>query len=439
MRFLLTLFCFFIANITFCQDFGGVLQFYRKGKQGLVDSVGTIILPAEYESIHISQNKKYIVVRQQEVKAEEPTSNGEFSQREIYSTSGRDTYDHPKEYSKSGVLNTELDTVIPFASKSIHIYENYYFIGGWSNFKVLNENLKQLTPHTLESAKQITQPYSGLWYYTTTGFSGVLDKEGNQLFKELPLWIQPLAANLFVAKINSKYVFLNKKLKKVHDFSFNSFELINPNTVVFQIGQQHKESKGLINTKGKIVLPAEYANISYNERNQVYIVQTKEYKYGLLNNKLKTIVPFEYDFIKEGIESDLFLVSKDKKYGFINAKGEMVIDMMYNAADVFSEGLAPVLKDGKWGFINEKGDTVINFKFEGRLTPFQNGYATYRKGNQSVFIDKKGEMVGELGDHDYDIKYYSKQKGIRHKSTRYYESRSLVDLKTGKVIFYLAQ
>lgn len=174
-----------------------------------------------------------------------------------------------------------------------------------------------------------------MWYHTTAGFSGVLDTEGNQLFKELPLWIQPLSANLLVAKINSKYVFLNKKLKKVHDFSFNSFQLINPNAVVFQIGQQHKESKGLINTNGKIVLQAEYANISYNERNQVYIVQTKQNKYGLLNNKLKTIVPFEYDFIKEGTESDLFLVSKNKKYGFINAKGEMVIDMMYSRRCVF--------------------------------------------------------------------------------------------------------
>lgn len=434
MRFLLTLFCFSIANITFCQDFGGVMQFYRQGKRGLVDSVGTIILPAEYESIQISENKKYIVVRKK------------FNEMEGKSYSYSSCYDcgepnrgDPYVYYLSGILNAKLDTVFTFKRNSIQTYKNYFFIGELDNFSVLDEDFKIINSVNYQDAKYITQPYNGLWYYTTTGFSGVLDTEGNQLFIELPLWIQPLAANLFVAKINSKYVFLNKKLKKVHDFSFNSFELINPHTVVFQIGQQHKESKGLINTNGKIVLPAEYANISYNERNQVYIVQTKEYKYGLLNKKLKTIVPFEYDFIKEGTEPDLFLVSKDKKYGFINAKGDMVIDMMYNAADVFSEGLAPVLKDGKWGFINEKGDTVINFKFEGRLTPFQNGYATYRKGNQSVFIDKKGEMVGELGDHDYDIKYYSKQKGIRNKSNNYYDGRSLVDLKTGKVIFYLAQ
>src|SRR5690606_22657241 len=243
----------------------------------------------------------------------------------------------------------------------------------------------------------------------------VLDKEGNQLMKEMPVWIQPITENLSVAQVEMKHFFLDKKLKKIHDFSFNRFELLNKNIVLFEIGKQHQQTMGLMNTKGKIILPAEYREISYNKKNEVYIVRTKEYKTGLLNKKIKNIVPFEYDMIKECKDSELFMVYKDKKYGFVNNKGKMVIPMIYDRAEVFSEGLAPVHKDGKWGFINEKGEVVINFQFEGIVKPFENGYAQYLTNYygsdyETTYINKDGTFAGTFVRGE--LEYYSKEKAI---------------------------
>lgn len=140
------------------------------------------------------------------------------------------------------------------------------------------------------------------------------------------------------------------------------------------------------------------------------------------------------------------MISKDKKYGFSNDKGEIIIDVIYDGADVFSEGLAPVLKDGKWGFINEKGQVVIDFQFVGRMKTFENGYATFYLDKESsnektptsytksVFINKKGHMVGEL--QEGNIRYYSKDKAIRHD---WHTFENLVDLKTGEILFELKQ
>ncbi len=53
---------------------------------------------------------------------------------------------------------------------------------------------------------------------------------------------------------------------------------------------------------------------------------------------------------------------RNKKYGFINTHGEMVIDPVFHTADSFRNGLASVTirekKDIKFGYIDINGDYV---------------------------------------------------------------------------------
>ena len=44
-----------------------------------------------------------------------------------------------------------------------------------------------------------------------------------------------------------------------------------------------------------------------------------------------------------------------QEYGYINKKGEIVIDGDYIMASDFSENLASVRKNNKWGYINKEG------------------------------------------------------------------------------------
>lgn len=62
---------------------------------------------------------------------------------------------------------------------------------------------------------------------------------------------------------------------------------------------------------------------------------------------------------------DLFLVRVNKKAGYIDRTGKVVIKPKYEDAQDFSDGLAPVKNNGKWGFINEAGKTVIEPRFDG--------------------------------------------------------------------------
>ena len=58
---------------------------------------------------------------------------------------------------------------------------------------------------------------------------------------------------------------------------------------------------------------------------------------------------------KEGLAA----VKKDGKWGYINTKGEQIVECKFDDACDFSEGFAWVKKDGKWGYINTKGCSVI--------------------------------------------------------------------------------
>ena len=71
----------------------------------------------------------------------------------------------------------------------------------------------------------------------------------------------------------------------------------------------------------------------------------KENKKGLADKYGNNLLPTEYREDYHQFNEGLMIVEKDKKFGFVNDKGEMVIPLIYDGADEFSEGLAPVLKD----------------------------------------------------------------------------------------------
>ena len=67
---------------------------------------------------------------------------------------------------------------------------------------------------------------------------------------------------------------------------------------------------------------------------------------------------WEFDCVCEFNEG-FAAVQKDGKWGYINTKGEQIIECKFDDAYYFNEGFARVEKDGKWGYINTKGCSVI--------------------------------------------------------------------------------
>ena len=91
----------------------------------------------------------------------------------------------------------------------------------------------------------------------------------------------------------------------------------------------------------------------------------------------------------------LFPAVFEKKAGFINAAGTVVIPLKFMAVKDFSEGLAAVQDGmtGKWGYIDRTGHYAIPPQFQGAF-PFNEGLAHVRlvDGTEG-HIDRSGQLI----------------------------------------------
>lgn len=90
------------------------------------------------------------------------------------------------------------------------------------------------------------------------------------------------------------------------------------------------------------------------------------------------------------------------KWGYINKKGKLVIGFKFKAAAAFSEGMAAVeeintpMSDAppvtKFGYIDKTGAYVIPPKFE-MAWNFSEGLARVQAGREMAFINRRGEVI----------------------------------------------
>lgn len=93
------------------------------------------------------------------------------------------------------------------------------------------------------------------------------------------------------------------------------------------------------------------------------------------------------------IDYSLMPVKQGDNWGYINAKGEYVINPQFNNASCFSDGLAEVWVDGKAGFIDKSGKYVISPQYNS-ATAFCEGRAWVVKPmGAPELIDTKGRSL----------------------------------------------
>lgn len=80
------------------------------------------------------------------------------------------------------------------------------------------------------------------------------------------------------------------------------------------------------------------------------------------------------------------------KYGFIDEKGTILVNPVYDFAWNFKEGIAPVKRNGKYGFVSEAGVEVVppSFEYAGF---FSDGLCVVKLNGKYGFADKKGKLV----------------------------------------------
>ncbi|MCR5277517.1 MAG: WG repeat-containing protein [Bacteroidales bacterium] len=124
-----------------------------------------------------------------------------------------------------------------------------------------------------------------------------------------------------------------------------------------------------------------------------------------------TIKDISLDWTQRSGNDSLAVFCSEGKRGFYNLySGEIAVPAQYRRAWVFREGLAAVQKNGNIGFINSKGETVIDFKYPYHGNPlsvftFEDGHCVVADttGKCGV-IDRSGSWLIEP-EYDYVSAY----------------------------------
>ena len=156
----------------------------------------------------------------------------------------------------------------------------------------------------------------------------------------------------------------------------------------------------LINTKGKDVGGLDFVQTGLNIPVEQFSDDQKLAKvmsggrYGYINSNGKWVVDAIYDDAGPFI-GKLARVSVGSSVYFINKKGKkMTRD--FDAARDMVDGFAAVNVAGRWGFMNKKGNVVIEPIYD-EVSDFYCGYAAVKQGVNYGVIDEKGKQVVTTG------------------------------------------
>lgn len=116
---------------------------------------------------------------------------------------------------------------------------------------------------------------------------------------------------------------------------------------------------------------------------------------GYINTRGETVIQARFHRagpFKEGLAP--VMVQRGGKWGYIDKDGLMVIPEQFDDARGFSEGLAAVELRGKCGYIGNDGEFAIGAEFEG-AKDFSNGLAAVKVNGKCGYIDRSGDIVIE--------------------------------------------
>lgn len=132
---------------------------------------------------------------------------------------------------------------------------------------------------------------------------------------------------------------------------------------------------GVIDTRGNIVIEAEYDNVIIpNPSKAVFICQTEK-NIKVFNDKGEQILT-QYNNIEpirlKNIASDLMYeksvlkFEKDGKYGLINFSGKQILKAQYNSINAlpYKEGELVVESNEKYGIINIRGKEIVKCQYD---------------------------------------------------------------------------
>lgn len=342
----------------------------------------------------------------------------------------------------SGVIDKDGKTIIPFKYDSVQAIDTTdnsvcYIVGKDELYGVIDKDDKIIMPIEYDN---ITAVYTGYnpgvevkRYHTGTNtYKEIIPalehyNTFNEYSSRLPQYTYLVAENVgykMLFDIKGKEV-LNEKFRDISG-TFNGFLVTNL-----------KKNQGIVGLNGEYIVQPIYTDIKvysdgymiaeYNilfdkEGNEIFKLNGFEshkptetsrgfvfngagllkvykknqgdygFQCGYINKKGEIVIDIKYDEIIDVSEhrsnGEFYYNGKN----ILNSKSGKISEKEYSEVKEFSEGLLAVYEDGVWGFINTKGEEVISPRFDD-VGNFHCGFAFAKMNYKWGIVDKNGDFV----------------------------------------------
>jgi hypothetical protein len=233
-----------------------------------------------------------------------------------------------------------------------------------------------------------------------------------------------------------KFFFINLKGEvlptEITDFKLSTVFLVGtPKGFEDGLAMVSQDKKwGYLNSAGKVAIPIKYDKvIDFNEGHAIAqlngkifvldkqgvekpvedpsIIDVKSFaeglapytaadkKMGFIDENGKIVIQAQFTGLGYFSNGLAWARTADDKIGYINQKGEWVIQPQFTAAKNFDPetGLARVKIGDNWAYTNKNGQEIIYIKDSNSLGDFSNGLAVGEKNDKKGFYNTKGEWI----------------------------------------------
>lgn len=236
----------------------------------------------------------------------------------------------------------------------------------------------------------------------TNGKWGVIDSTGKIIIEPTyqdTIIIPDNKTDLFLCTYDVDYTnntYQTKVVDAKNKEKFQKYELVealenydNQHSIWYESGvlKVKQDGKyGLINNKGKEILPIEYNQITTLKGVQNSILIQKNDLVGICNNEGKIIIEPEYKEIK-AIENDYksgyIVINQEDQYGVIDFDKKVILETKYQEIQsIQANGMYSVKENGIRKLIDKTGKTLIENKFDTIKEINLSNEVVYTKNNQ---------------------------------------------------------
>lgn len=298
------------------------------------------------------------------------------------------------------------------------------------SFSYLTEKGTFLTDKEYNSATIFREGIA--WVVEKNGFPVAINNKGDSLFS-LPSCVKALAFSdgLAAVKIDENYFsfwgYVDKKGEFVIPADFVDCMSFSEGLAV--ASKDQKKGYGYINKKGEFVIEEQFDKASpFNKGLAVVKIGGENSKYGVINTKGEYIVQPTSDMRIE-IDGDLIMFRNDDGIGWMDNKGKVIIQPMFESTYFFKDNSltpAKLLRKNGLILIDKNGKHVMESNYD-YLFPAIGKVFPFADGGKLGFLNVRSDVVVNPKFVDMSTDYFALSENYLFVNTDYCDVETIAN------------